>query len=374
MRHRLKVLLTALVLVPIVFASTAALALTKDDVIQMYQGGVSAQEIIRQIRDSGSTFVMTEADVRELTVAGVPNSVVAEMTMHPPQDVEPLPVVASASDIARLHAAGEPPERITEAIEANPPFGITRDELELLRASGVPDVVIAAAARRALDAPSPSSRTRRAQLQREWDSAGSDRRTARRDPPRRHPRGAGGIEHRAGFSLAGALGVNLCVKDDGADCDVIDPGIALDASIGYRFSQWVSLMLDLGYGGYSLDADGLSATAFSAMATLRAHLRLTPQLDFSPGFGFGFASWKLSDDFGESFSWSTPLAYKLTFELSYRMSDRTDLGFQIAIIAHPDNGDVCYDDGLGEFCEETGDNVNVAERMTLGLRVTHRFD
>ncbi|MFO0936112.1 MAG: glycine zipper domain-containing protein [Gemmataceae bacterium] len=72
------------------------------DVVQMNQSGVAPQVIINQIRSTGSTFTLSQADLQYLTEQHVPNEVIVAMQTAQPTTViqsRPRTVIVNEPDV-----------------------------------------------------------------------------------------------------------------------------------------------------------------------------------------------------------------------------------------------------------------------------------
>jgi len=187
----------------------------------------------------------------------------------------------------------------------------------------------------------------------------------------------------SGFQLAAGLGLNVCIADDTADCDGLGASVDVFAAPGYRFSDTLSLSLDVEVGLLNPEGD-VSMTTYSVMPTLRGHFR-AGQGEFVIGGGIGYSGFDISGDgyyedasgyerYGTmSFTWSTFLAFKLTAGYVFEISPTLSLGGQITLHVNPASGEACVDVDGSKECADMDSDGNVAERLSLGLFLINRF-
>ncbi|GEM_PF-2742531 len=59
--------------------------------------------------------------------------------------------------------------------------------------------------------------------------------------------------HTKGLEVQGGVGGNICLESGDAKCDGFDPSLAIMAAVGYRFSNFFGLFIDMNYGLLSVD-------------------------------------------------------------------------------------------------------------------------
>jgi len=179
----------------------------------------------------------------------------------------------------------------------------------------------------------------------------------------------------SGVFLGFGLGANLCVVDSTADCGGLDPSVALEGSLGYRFGRWFSAALDVDYGSYGTTGfgDGGSASSLAVAPMLRVHLPASDRFELSLGAGIGYATWRASDG-DDAVSWSALGAYRLTFAASFRVLPDLAVGVASSFVGQPDIGAFCGPDGTGRSaCRDASGRFNVAERATVTVEARYRF-
>lgn len=179
------------------------------------------------------------------------------------------------------------------------------------------------------------------------------------------------VQKASGFQLAGNFGANFCVGDGNDDCADIGPSVYGMVAPGWRFTERVSLSLDFQLGLLSNDSNSdVTLSTFSVMPTVRGHFR-SGNGEFILGGGLGYDSFTGSSG-GDSASWSTFLALKLTAGYAFDLSPGLSLGATLDFFINPSNGEFCVDQGGTTECADV-DGGDVAERFTLGLFIVRRF-
>ena len=118
-------------------ASLASARLTVKDVISLKKLGFSDAEILAEAAKSGAEMALTEADLARAQGGG-PRTRLIQALRNPPREI-------NLDEVKRMVQAGQPVERIIEAIAASPkrPAAGAADVLELQRQNVPASVLLA---------------------------------------------------------------------------------------------------------------------------------------------------------------------------------------------------------------------------------------
>ncbi len=101
-----------------------------------------------------------------------------------------------------------------------------------------------------------------------------------------------------GLEVFGGLGGNVCLESGSTDCENIDPSMAMLLGVGYRFSSFFGLYLDMNYGMLAPDyptATGEDIYTLTLMPVARFFAELR-DAEVYGGIGYGYSRVGVKDD------------------------------------------------------------------------------
>ncbi len=249
---------------------------------------------------------------------------------------------AQPADILTWLDAGASVDQIVEAIDGAQSVPVTSEDIAKLRAAGVDDRIVRALTRRSLTKPAPPL------VSPAGDLPTSDAAST-----------ASKAVEPQGFQAIVALGVNVGM---GSTHDLVDegdsPSVAATVSVGWRFTPFFSLALDLGIGfltspkintpSFSMERDGEQALA--VMATPRLHVQFGSFV-LTGGAGIGYASYSRAEVVGgflQDAEWSSPIAAKFLAGAGFKVQNVT-VGILAEYYLHPEGDGVVVVNDFGQI-------------------------
>ncbi len=174
-----------------------------------------------------------------------------------------------------------------------------------------------------------------------------------------------GRQRRAGGEIMFGGGLNMCMESGDAECDKVDPALALLVAPGFRMSPIIGFYLDVTYGWLKDDSGGdATITTASAMPTLRLFSKL-PGAELFAGVGAGYAYWAMEN--GGKFAWDNFLNMKLNVGGTFNVAPTMGIGVSADyIFTRNGAGEVCVSGG-GEPKSCRDSEGDIADNLQLSV-------
>lgn len=183
--------------------------------------------------------------------------------------------------------------------------------------------------------------------------------------------------HSQGLEIFGGLGGNVCLESGDASCDNLDPSVAMMLGVGYRFSSFFGLYLDMNYGflspDYPDDYTGSKDASFysmSLMPTARFFAELR-DAEVYGGFGFGYSRMGIENDDADLYlnSWAN---VKFLVGGAIQIWPKLYVGAEVQLTYNIDGDwESCYESGGDTDCS-SGD-TDVVDLLQPMAFVKYRF-